>query len=108
MINRVSEASGNGNGYFHLERILTDDQLGGKCGLYARVTVPPGASVGYHRHVADNESYFFVSGEGVYDDNGVKRVVKAGDATWTPSGASHGVENTGAEDLVFMALIINN
>ncbi|MDD3545115.1 MAG: cupin domain-containing protein [Kiritimatiellae bacterium] len=103
---RISEESGNGNGCFYLEKILADE-LGDKCGLYARVTVPPGASVGYHQHVGDNESYFFLSGEGVYDDNGVKRAVKSGDATWTPSGASHGVENTGAEDLVFMALIIN-
>ncbi len=32
----------------------------------------------------------------------------AGDSTWTPSGSSHGLVNTGAEDLVFMALIVNS
>ena len=103
---KISETSGNGNGCFYLEKILTEE-LGDKCALYARVTVPPGASVGYHQHLGNGESYFFLAGTGLYDDNGVKRSVKAGDSTWTPSGSSHGVENNGAEDLVFMALIIN-
>jgi len=103
---RISEASGNGNGCFYIEKILTHE-LGDKCALYARVTVPAGASVGYHQHVGNGESYFFLSGTGKYVENGVERLVKAGDSTWTPSGSSHGIENNGAEDLVFMALIVN-
>jgi len=104
---RISEASGNGNGCFYLEKILTKE-LGDKCALYARVTVPAGVSVPYHQHVGDSESYFFLSGEGHYVENGVERVVTAGDSTWTPSGSSHGIENKGADDLVFMALIVND
>ena len=34
------------------------------------------------------------------------RPVKAGDITYTPNGCGHGLENTGDENLVFMALII--
>ena len=50
-----------------------------------------------------------LSGEGVYDDNGVKRTIKAGDVTWTPDGSGHGLSNEdGKEDVVFMALIINS
>ena len=46
-------------------------------------------------------------GEAVYDDNGTKRRISAGDTTWTPSGSGHGVDNSaGSEDLVFMALIV--
>ena len=41
-----------------------------------------------------------------YDDNGTKRMVKAGDITYTPDGRGHGLINTGDTDLVFMALII--
>jgi len=103
---RISEPSGNGKGFFHLEKILTKE-LGDKCALYARVTVPPGVSVPYHQHVGNGESYFFLAGTGRYIENGVERTVKAGDSTWTPSGSSHGIENDGTEDLVFMALIVN-
>ncbi|MBO4708741.1 MAG: cupin domain-containing protein [Kiritimatiellae bacterium] len=50
-----------------------------------------------------------LSGEGVYDDNGVKRTVRAGDVTWTPDGKGHGLSNAdGKEDVVFVALIINS
>ena len=100
-------ASANGKGEILIEKIL-DAELGDKCGLYARVTLPPGAVLGYHEHHGNGECYFILSGEGVYDDNGVKRTVKAGDVTWTPDGSGHGLSNEdGKEDLAFMALIIN-
>ena len=84
-------------------------EMGDKCGLYARVTLPPGAVLGYHEHHGNSEAYFILEGEGVYDDNGVKRAVKAGETTWTPDGCGHGLSNEdGKTDLVFMALIINS
>jgi len=101
--------SATGRGAILIEKIL-DAELGDKCGLYARVTIPTGAALGYHEHHGNGESYFILSGEGLYDDNGeAKRVVRAGDSTWTPDGHGHGLDNSnGREDLVFMALIVNN
>jgi quercetin dioxygenase-like cupin family protein len=50
-----------------------------------------------------------LSGEGVDDDNGEKRIIRAGDVTWTADGGGHGLSNeNGKEDDVFMALIINS
>ena len=98
--------SANGVGELKLELIL-DKELGDKCGLYAKVTIPAGSVLGYHEHHGEGESYFGLSGEAVYDDKGVKRTIKPGDTTWTPSGSGHGVDNSaGKEDLVFMALIV--
>ena len=38
-----------------------------------------------------------------------KRVIRAGDVTWTADGCGHGLSNEdGKEDVVFMALIINS
>ena len=97
-----------GKGRMKMEKVLTPAEMQDKCGLYARVTLPPGAVLGYHEHHGNGECYFILAGEGVYDDNGTKRTVKAGDVTWTPDGSGHGLSNeAGAEDLVFMALIIN-
>ena len=101
------EPSANGIGEVKIEKIL-DEELAGKCELYARVTIPAGSEVGYHVHHGNSESYFILSGEAVYDDNGVKRTIKAGDSTWTPDGFGHGVDNSqGKEPIVFMALIVN-
>lgn len=100
--------SANGVGAVHIEKIL-DAELADKCGLYAKVTIPAGSVLGYHEHHGNGESYFVLSGEGVYDDNGQKRVVRAGESTWTPDGSGHGFDNSqGKADLVFMALIVNN
>ena len=99
--------SANGVGEVLIEKIL-DEELADKCGLYARVTIPAGSVLGYHEHHGNGESYFVLSGEAIYDDNGVKRTIKAGDSTWTPDGSGHGVDNTqGKEPIVFMALIVN-
>ena len=99
--------SANGVGEVLIEKIL-DEELADKCGLYAKVTIPAGSVLGYHEHHGNGESYFILSGSAVYDDNGVKRTIKAGDSTWTPDGSGHGVDNSaGNEDIVFMALIVN-
>ena len=53
-----------------------------------------------------SETYYILSGKGIYSDNGTLRMVSAGDVTFTPDGKGHGLTNSGDEDLVFMALII--
>ena len=103
------ENPAGGKGKMLIEHILGPDVLKDKNGLYARVTLPPGAVLGFHEHHGNGESYFILSGEGDYDDNGVKRTVKPGDVTWTPDGSGHALSNEkGSVDLVFIALIVNN
>lgn len=95
-----------GEGHVIIKRILGEKELNGKCGLYAQVTLERGCSLGYHEHHKESETYYIISGEGEYNDNGVTRSVKAGDRTFTPDNCGHGLKNTGMDDLVFMALII--
>ena len=95
-----------GKGHVIIKHILGDKELNGKCRLYAQVTLEPGCSLGFHEHHGESETYYIISGEGIYSDNGNLRMVKAGEKTFTPDGCGHGLSNTGNEDLVFMALII--
>lgn len=104
-IDRIENMKG-GKGHVIIKRLLDEQQLNGKCGLYAEVTIEPGCSLGYHEHHGESETYYIVKGQGDYNDNGTVRPVKVGDMTFTPDGCGHGLENTGDEDLVFMALII--
>ena len=104
----ISENPCGGKGRMKIEKILSEAELSDKCGLYARVTLPPGAVLGYHEHHGNGESYFVLSGEAIYDDNGKKRIIRPGETTWTPDGSGHGVDNSqGKEPIVFMALIVN-
>ena len=102
---RVENMAG-GEGHVLIKRLLDEKQLNGKCRMYSEVTLEPGCSLGYHEHHNESETYYILSGKGIYSDNGTLRMVQAGDVTFTPDGMGHGLTNSGDEDLVFMALII--
>ena len=64
-----------------IKRLLDEKQLNGKCGLYAEVTIEPGCSLGFHEHHGESETYYILSGKGIYSDNGTLRMVEEGDVT---------------------------
>ena len=97
-----------GKGTITITHLLSEKELAGKCAMFAKVTIPPGAVLGKHQHNGNTETYHILSGEGLYDDNGKEIKVKPGDTTFCGDGESHSLTNTSpTEDLVFMALIIN-
>ena len=65
-IRRVENMCG-GKGHVIIKDILEGDELKGKCGLYAQVTIEKGCSLGYHEHHGETETYYILSGEGEYD-----------------------------------------
>ena len=95
-----------GKGHLTRKKLLGETELNGKCNLYAEITLEPSSNIGYHEHHGESETYYILSGEGTFNDNGTIRPVKSGDITFTPSGCGHALENTGNDNLVFMALII--
>lgn len=74
--------------------------------LYSLVQVKPGEEVDYHMHIGESETFFILSGQGIYNDNGNKVEVAPGMVTFTPSGQGHSIKNTGKEMLSFIALIL--
>ncbi len=87
-------------------RHLEKEQLPANGRLFARLTIAPGCSIGAHQHTGEAEMFYFERGEGVVTDDGESIAVRAGDAMTTLSGHSHSVENTGTDDLVLIAVII--
>jgi len=70
------------------------------------LTLQPGDSIGYHKHINNEDTYIIVSGQGVFKDrDGKDYPVKAGDVTIVRKGESHGLVNTGKEPLVFVDVI---
>ena len=74
--------------------------------LYSMVQVKPGEEVDYHMHVGESETFFILSGRGIYNDNGTCVEAVPGMVTFTPSGQGHSIKNTGDDMLVFIALIL--
>lgn len=58
---------------------------------------------GIPEHTHENiETYTILKGKGVMTVDGEQQEVKEGDYVFIPSGASHGLENTGDEELHMM------
>ena len=87
-------------------RELLIDELKNKAKVFAKLTVPVGASVGLHEHTDDYEVYYILSGKGKVLDNGEVVEVGAGDVVYAID-TEHYIENSGDEDLVFLAVIVN-
>ncbi|MCR5183474.1 MAG: cupin domain-containing protein [Opitutales bacterium] len=102
----IVENLAGGAGHAIMKHLIGPEQMKTSARLYAQVTLEPGCEIGVHRHLNESETYYILAGTGVYDDDGVKREVKAGDITFTGHGHSHGLLNTGTENLVLMALIL--
>ncbi|AGA68109.1 mannose-6-phosphate isomerase [Desulfitobacterium dichloroeliminans LMG P-21439] len=97
-----------GEGRVVFSHILTKEELMGHGNVYAKVTIKPHSSIGYHQHVGNTEPYYILSGKGIFTDNdGTKTEVGAGDVCVIKVGEHHGLENLTDDDLVMMALIIN-
>ena len=106
-LNRVEmkNAKGGMNSLFAY-LILEGDEFTNAGRLFNFVTFPPNASMGYHVHEGESETYVILKGHGVYNDNGTEVEVSTGDVTYCAPGEGHGLVNNSDEELVLVALII--
>ncbi len=100
------ERARGGKGVSEMLALLNADEFCNKGTMFNHVTLKPGASVGYHEHKGDFEVYYLLKGQATYNDNGTDYRLVAGDLTICNDGEGHSIENTGAEDLEFIALIL--
>jgi len=102
---QYNEHMRGGEGTVTLLHLQEGENLPPHCRLHAQITVPAGASIGYHVHEGETEVFHFLSGRGHVDDNGTKVPVEAGDVISTPSGCGHAVYADEGVDLVMDAVI---
>jgi mannose-6-phosphate isomerase-like protein (cupin superfamily) len=86
---------GRSTGYSFFEKATDFKQIFRKRVLHL------GAAIGYHPQKED-EVYYILSGEGVMQMNGKEFPVKPGDAILTRPGSSHGLKQTGKDDLTLI------
>jgi len=102
----IKENMRGGEGIVTIESLLTPEELYNKGRLYAKITVAPGDSIGYHVHEGEMEAFFIVTGEAEMSDNGETVVLSAGDTILTLSGEGHSVKSIGETQLEMIALIL--
>lgn len=101
-----TETNASGDVKLILKNLSDFEGKNPKMRMFAHANLKPGEEVGFHVHNGESESYYILSGEGDYNDNGNHMTVYPGTITFTPSGSGHGIKNIGSEMLEFIALII--
>ena len=95
-----------GNGSVKIEHLWEPGtEMHGHNRMAARLTLPPGGSIGFHNHENEDEIFVIVKGVAEADDNGTISRLEAGDTLLTGNGAGHAIRNIGDEDLELVALI---
>lgn len=101
-----AEYASGGKGFILKEALLKKEELGAHCKMFTKVTIPAGSSLGYHEHHGESETYYILSGNGIYNENGREVPAEAGDVFFCGDGEGHALVNTGTYDLTFVALIL--
>jgi quercetin dioxygenase-like cupin family protein len=68
------------------------------------VVIPPGASIGPHRHGLDEEMYFVMEGTALMTTNDIEKRVIAGDLILNKPGWVHGLRNDGKENVKLLVI----
>ncbi len=106
IVNERKDKVRGGAGFMMTKALVSIDELCSKGRLFNLCVLEPGSAIGVHKHEGEVEAYYFIKGEGTYNDNGTNITVSAGDVTYCKDGESHGIANTGKENLEFIALIL--
>jgi mannose-6-phosphate isomerase-like protein (cupin superfamily) len=69
--------------------------------VFRKRALKPGSGIGYHEQKED-EIYYVISGRGIMTLDGKEVEVGPGTAILTRPGSSHGLKQTGTEDLVIL------
>ena len=86
-----------------IAQMILDRRTLKEIGFLATARLTPGRRIEPHIDPME-EIYFIMNGEGEMGVDEEKRNVVPGDAIWIPTGSSHGLANTGNEDLVILVI----
>jgi mannose-6-phosphate isomerase-like protein (cupin superfamily) len=105
MEKQVRREMRGGKGTVEIQHVFRQEELKGKARLFARMTVAPGSSIGYHVHEGEEEIFYILSGSGLVVEQDVSTRVGPGDAVLTGAGG-HSIENQGDTPLELVAAIL--
>ena len=95
-----------GSGQVLIEKLWDPEtELKANNRLFAKLTIKPGDSIGFHVHNDEEEVFVILKGVAEMDDNGTTVVLNVGDTILTADGAGHSVKSVGDENLEMLAVI---
>jgi quercetin dioxygenase-like cupin family protein len=90
----------DGQGAISFKRIAARGNLDGACNYIDYAEIPPGCTIGRHRHGLDEEELFLIlEGEGEMSRDDEVFIVRTGDLIRNRPGGAHGLSNVGTETI---------
>lgn len=82
-----------------------NSEMRAKNRMFAKLTLEPGCSIGFHPHDAEEETFVVIRGKAEADDNGEIVELNVGDTILTGNGDGHAIRSIGDEPLELLAVI---
>ncbi|MCA8976306.1 MAG: cupin domain-containing protein [Planctomycetes bacterium] len=89
----------DGRGLIGFHRLFERHDFAAPCNFVDYAVLPPGASIGRHRHGDDEEIYLVLAGSGAMHRDGETFRVGPGSVIVNARHGEHGLENDGDDDL---------
>ena len=100
------EKARGGVGVAIFDHILEKTEMRTNCRMFTKITLEPGTSIGYHKHVKEEDIYYIMTGIATVCDNDEIRTLYPGEVLYTGSGDSHSIANDGDVPLQFISIIL--
>jgi quercetin dioxygenase-like cupin family protein len=96
-----------GQGSIEIARLFQDEKLAGTWHFIEYLVVPPGVTIGDHRHGENEEIYFIIEGQAMMTINGQEREVKPGDFIINHPGWEHGLRNESDQEVKLLVIEVD-
>ena len=102
----VREHMRGGDGQAVITNLFEKEELMGRSRLLGTMRLEPGCSVGVHTHEGEQEYFYIIKGDPVYQDDDKEIQLHEGDSTLCEDGHSHGIANRSDETVIVLACIL--
>ncbi len=96
----------NGKGEMYMRVVWPTEKFKTSWGFVNHYILPPGCSIGYHRHDVMEEVYYILSGTGRMTVDDATFDVRAGDAATVLLHGAHGLYNNSDNDLEVLSIAV--
>ena len=101
------KSSHGGTGAVDLYEIWENSDFKSDVDFFDRVVVPPGSTVGFHKHGKNEEMYIVLEGSGLMKIENKEISVSKGDMILNPVGGRHGLVNNSSENIDLLVVQIS-
>ena len=103
---QLQKSSHEGTGAVDLYEIWKSSDFNSNIDFFDRVVVPPGSTIGFHKHGKNEEMYIVLEGNGLMKIEDDEVTVGKGDMILNPAGGRHGLVNNSRENIDILVVQI--